>query len=341
MGEHIQFNLTKKDMDALKKSGGKKKKEQKAGKKELSTGRKAVYALGGIIAVVYFVLLIFGQFIMDKNGTFLGSLNPFSGMENPNNLIRVISLIILTLSVSFAIRYVIGRVATKRSAERRGGVALIELLGNLVKYVSILVLVFLILSAIGVNTTEILASLGILALIIGLGVTSLIEDIVAGIFIIAERLFDVNDVIVLDGFRGNVVEIGIRSTKIADVGGDILTVRNSSIGSVINLTDRQSSAAITMPIAPQESIEYVEEVIREAHIESIADKYPVIESGPIYIGLCEITPKGVQNLLFVAGCHEDNKFEAQRALYKELKIIFENNDIKLGLPGVVVEEEAV
>ena len=137
---------------------------------------------------------------------------------------------------------------------KKTGRAIIELLGNLVKYVAYIVLIFLILNAMGVNTAELLAGLGILGLIIGLGVTSLIEDIVAGIFIIAEQTFDVGDIIVLDGYRGTVVSIGIRSTKIADVGGDILTVRNSSIGSVVNLTDRTSCAAISIPLSPQESL---------------------------------------------------------------------------------------
>ncbi|MBQ7645824.1 MAG: mechanosensitive ion channel, partial [Clostridia bacterium] len=211
----------------------------------------------------------------------------------------------------------------------------IELLCNLVEYAAFLILVFLILGALGVNTAEILAGLGILALILGLGVTSLIEDIVAGIFIIFEKTFDVNDIIVVDGFRGTVVSIGIRSTKLADVGGDILTLRNSSIGSVINLTDRLSCAALSIPLAPQESLERAEALIKSINMESISAKYPkVMEGAPIYLGLCDITKKGLQMLLFICPCQEANRYDVERGLYHELKFIFESNGIQLGAPGI-------
>ena len=190
----------------------------------------------------------------------------------------------------------------------------------------------------GVDTAAIIGGLGIFALIIGLGLTSLIEDIVAGIFIISERTFDVGDIIVIDGFRGTVVSIGVRSTKIADVGGDIRTMRNSSIGAVINLTDRQSCAAITIPIAREENLAHVEEIIKNYHIEQIQDTCPKMIGAPIYLGLCEITAKGVQMLLFIAGCKEENRYDVERALYHGLKLMFENNGVKLGHSEMIVDE---
>ena len=103
---------------------------------------------------------------------------------------------VLVLTISFVIRFIIGKVAESKVKAKKSGVALIELLGNLVKYAAFIVILFFVLNALGVNTAEILAGLGILTLILGLGMTALIEDIVAGIFIIAEHLFDVGDIIV-------------------------------------------------------------------------------------------------------------------------------------------------
>ena len=155
--------------------------------------------------------------------------------------------------------------ANNKSLTKRTGLAIIELLGNLVKYVALLVLVFLVLSALGVDTTGLLASLGILGLILGLGVTSLIEDIVAGVFIVAEHLFDVGDIVVVEGFRGTVESIGIRSTQFRDVGSDVLIMRNSSIGSLVNLTRNASGAAITdAPV-----------VVRPETVSNSASTYPV------------------------------------------------------------------
>ena len=335
-----QYKISEKDMEKLKQQSleakGKKAAEEKKVKKDkISTGTLVFRCVCAVISVTYFVLLFFGRFFMEKEGKFLSSLDPFSGVKNPDNIIRIASLCILTLSISVVLRFFIGRLVNNKKVTKKIGVALIELLGNLVKYVSYLVLIFLILTALGVNTTELLAGLGILGLILGLGVTSLIEDIVAGIFIIAERLFDVGDIIVLDGFRGTVVSIGIRSTKLADVGNSIMTVRNSSIGSLVNLTDRLSCAALCIPLAPQENIKHVEEVINDAHIGDLAEKYSdIMEGAPLYLGICNITKKGVQELLFIAACHESKRYDVERALYHEIKLLFDKNNIELGAPGV-------
>lgn len=341
MANNTQVRISKDDMEKLKATGKQPQKEPKpkSNKEKTSTGTLIFRCVCGVIAVAYFVLLIFGRFFMDKDGVFLSSLNPFSGAENPNTLIRIISLCILTLSISAVLRFFIGRLVNNKKVTKKIGVAFIELLGNLVKYVSYIVLIILALSAFGVNTTELVAGLGIIGLILGLGVTSLIEDIVAGIFIIAERLFDVGDIIVLDGFRGTVVSIGIRSTKIADVGNDVLTVRNSSIGSLVNLTDRTSSAAITLPIAPEETIERVEEIMKNAHVETLAQKYPKMQFGPLALGVCGMTDKGVQNYLVVAGCKEEDKYEIERALFFEFKNICDKNNIKLGYTVLPESEE--
>lgn len=335
--ERNEIKLDQKDMDRLKKhkDGGASNANAKP---SIPPSTLALRGIAIAIAVVYYLLLIFGKNFLPEDGEVMQGLNVFSGAENPSMLWRVIGLSILTLSISALLRYFIGRMTKNKALTKRTGVAIIELLGNLVKYVTFLVLVFLILGALGVNTTELLAGLGIIGLIVGLGVTSLIEDIVAGIFIIAERLFDVGDIVVVDGFRGTVEQIGIRSTQFKDVGGDILIMRNSSIGSLVNLTRYGSGAAITIPLDPKESLRHVEEVINNAHIESIAEKYSqVIEGGPYYLGPCDINVKGVKSLLFVAGCQEGVKYDAQRILYKELINLFQDNNITIGAPNMLDE----
>lgn len=291
-----------------------------------------------LIGVAYVVLLAFGRLFLPQDNEFFQSFNIFSG-ANPMPNARLLSYALLVIIIGTLIRILIKFVGERRVKAKKKGGAILSLLSNLVKYVIVIIVICFALNALGVDATAILAGLGILTLVIGLGVTSLIEDIVAGIFIIAEGLFDVGDIVVIDGFRGTIVTIGVRSTKLADVGGDILTLRNSSIGSVINLTDRQSCAAVSIPIAPEESLSRVEEVIKNNHIEAIRETCDKMVGDPIYLGLCEITPKGVQMLLFIAACNEADRYDVERALYHGLKTIFDENDIKLGNPGVLVTEE--
>ncbi len=118
------------------------------------------------------------------------------------------------------------------------------------------------------------------------------------------------------------------------MGGDILIVRNSSIGSLVNLTDRMSSAAITFPLAPSVSLEQVDEVVNNSDFLTISEKYAPMQSGPLYLGLCGIDSKGVQSVLIVAGCNEQDKYEVERILFKEFKLLMESNGIKLGATGI-------
>ena len=329
------LKLDKADLDRIKEENGIEPEKKK--KKPVPVKKIILWSILTIIGIAYVVVLAFGTLFIPANIEFFQSFNIFS-QDNPYPHARLLSYAILIIVAGSLIRAIFSLILSNDKLSKRMGKAVLGLLSNLVKYLMVIAIICLGLSALGVDATAILAGLGIVTLIIGLGVTSLIEDIVAGIFIIAENLFDVDDIIVLDGFRGTVVSVGIRSTKIADVGGSILTVRNSQISKTINLTDRQSCAAITLPLAPGESIQKVEEVLKIANIESISKKSDKVKMGPLYLGACGITRKGVQELLFIAGCLEQDIYEVERLLYRELAVIFEDNGIKLGALGADIDE---
>ena len=332
MGTHSGGQVDKSELEKLMREQG-VNPEQEKGREPVSTRTRVLQVLMGAVAVVYFVLLLFGRFFLPADNEILRSLDVFSNADKPNRLVYIISLTILTLSISKAVRFFIDRLKYNQSLTKHTGVAVIALLNSMVKYIAVLVLVFLVLGALGVDTAELLAGLGILSLVLGLGVTSLVEDVVAGIFIIAEKLFDVGDIVVVDDFRGKIVSIGMRSTQIEDEGGDILILRNSSIQSLVNMTNRSSYAICDIPISPAEPFHRVEEVIRNAHLERLKEQHPEIESGPFYLGLSEITEGGVRLITFVATCPENQKYAIQRILNRELNLLFEENNIRLGEAG--------
>ena len=90
-------------------------------------------------------------------------------------------------------------------------------LGGL-KYLAVIAGVIWGLRILGVDTTAILAGVGIIGLILGFGAQSLIEDVITGLFIIFEGKYSIGDIIVLDDFRGIVRDIGVRTTTIEDAG---------------------------------------------------------------------------------------------------------------------------
>ena len=102
-----------------------------------------------------------------------------------------------------------------------------RLIVSFVKWVIALCAVFFTMDAWGADTTTMLASAGVLTLIIGLGSQSLVADILAGIFIVFEGEFQVGDIVIIDSWRGEVKEIGIRTTKLVDVGGNLKIVNTT------------------------------------------------------------------------------------------------------------------
>lgn len=210
---------------------------------------------------------------------------------------------------------------------------------SFIKYIAVIALIFAVLSVWGVNTAALIAGIGILSLIVGLGAQPLIEDIIAGLFIVFEHVFDVGDIIVVDGFRGTVKEIGIRTTQIEDAGGDVKVVNNSDIRTLVNMTSQLSLAISEVDIEYGESLERVELVIRD-NLESIGKNVPDIVEGPFYLGVAKLGSSGV-TLRFTAKCPEMQKFQVERDMNRQLKLMFDKNDINIPFTQVVVHEPTV
>lgn len=211
---------------------------------------------------------------------------------------------------------------------------IISLMKSLIKWVIIIITILLVLNAFGVDTSTLLASAGILALVIGLGAQSLIADIIAGFFIVFEEEYQVGDIITIDGFRGTVSDIGIRVTKIVDAGGNVKIMNNSDIKSIINQTSELSVAKCIMSIDYDENVERVEKIFKE-YAPKIQKNIPDIIEGPFYRGINQLNSSSV-DLFFIAKCNEENVYQVQRDMNKELFKMFKENNITVPFPQVVV-----
>ena len=85
---------------------------------------------------------------------------------------------------------------------------------SLTRYVVIIIAVVAILGLLGADVMPALAGLGIAGLVLGLGAQKLITDFISGLFIIIEHHFDVGDIVEFGGFKGEVIDLGLKTTKI-------------------------------------------------------------------------------------------------------------------------------
>ena len=208
------------------------------------------------------------------------------------------------------------------------------LLGNVAKYAAAIVFVFMTLSVWGVDTAAIMTGGAVIALVVGLGCQSLIADIVAGIFMLFEGDIRVGDIVVIDGWRGTVKQIGLRRTKIEDAVGNINIVNNAAISNIINNTRDLSVAAVEVGTEYNESILRIEEVIMKA-LPDMKKNIPAIVEGPFYKGVQSLGESCV-NIKLVAKCKEEDKYQVERDLNRELKILFDANGINIPFNQIVL-----
>lgn len=128
-----------------------------------------------------------------------------------------------------------------------------KLFRSVVRYSIYFIAIVQILSIFGINTTGILASAGIVSVAIGFGAQSLVRDIITGFFLIIEGQFDVGDYVKISNqaafiAEGNVLSLGLRSTKIKSTSGEIYFIPNSSINQVINYSQTYHLARVEFPI---------------------------------------------------------------------------------------------
>ena len=206
---------------------------------------------------------------------------------------------------------------------------------SILSYAAVLLSVYFGLRALGVDMTASLASVGVVTLIIGFGAQSLIEDVLTGIFLIAEGRYNVGDILVLDDFRGKVVDISVRTTTIEDAGGNHKIINNSEIRNFQNRSQKTSLAVSTVSVGYDADLRAVETVIADALPAMFEENRAVFLDVPQYIGVEELGESGVV-LKFIVSATEENVFAARRALNRALKLLFDEKGIDIPYPQLTV-----
>ena len=212
-----------------------------------------------------------------------------------------------------------------------------NLISSALKYILAFVAVFWALSIIGVNVSTLFASVGVMALIIGFGAESLIADVITGLFMIFENQYNVGDIIELDGYRGTVVNIAIRTTSIEDAGGNIKIFNNSDVRNIVNLSADSSRAVCDIPIPYEADIDQAEKVI-EKLCEELVKEYPdIFKQMPKCVGVQALADSAVV-LRVVAQVDEENRFGAGRLINKKMKTGLEKAGMGAPYTQVVVHK---
>ena len=102
------------------------------------------------------------------------------------------------------------------------------------------------------------------------------------------------------------------------------------------MTYQLSLAICDIGIEYGESLERVESILK-AHLAEVKEAIPDIKEGPFYKGVSELANSAVV-IRFVANCDEDAKYQVERDMNRQFKLLFDKNNINIPFPQVVVNQ---
>lgn len=309
------------------------------GKTKKQKIRFIIVQLLTILSIVALFLLAFcRQLFGNEVGDAIlgeGVINGFTAIGegfvySSSKLIITFVTVFLTIVITYILSFIV------RLCTRNGKKALTvgSLIRSLIKYIAVIVDLSIILATWGVDVTSIVAGLGVLTLIIGLGCQSLIQDVISGLFMVFDDYFDVGDMVIVDGFRGYVSQIGLRSIKIDDRLGNIKSINNSSITTCVNLSREDNTVAIEIEAAYDEDPRRVEALlIRE--LPKLKDKIPQAIVPPTYLGMSNYGDSGI-NYKVYATCKAPYRFQLERDMKREVYLILLDNNVNIPFSCITV-----
>ena len=161
----------------------------------------------------------------------------------------------------------------------KGGETFCRLLYSLVNYIVVLGFLYYLFDYVGLPISTYIASLSVVSLALSLGAKDMVSDILAGLLIVFEGQFQVGDIVEIDGVEGEVLEIGVRSTRLLNLQNDIQYFTNSTIRNIVNKSKRDSTHSMELTFLSQASIGEIEALFKSA-LPGIGKRLNTIISGP-------------------------------------------------------------
>ncbi len=194
----------------------------------------------------------------------------------------------------------------------------------------------MILDVWGVDTKALLTSLGVVGVIVGLALQDLLKDIIAGTAILTEDQFQVGDNIKIGDFRGDVISLGLKTTKIRAYSGEIKIIANRNITEVINYSLKASKSVVDVPTSYADDIDKVKKAIENA-CQKLKNEDYITEDIQI-LGVEELADSSV-NIRVVATTKPTYNYTFKRALLEEVIREFKKENLTIPYPQVEVHNE--
>jgi len=198
---------------------------------------------------------------------------------------------------------------------------------NIIKYTIVILVILAIVSLFGFKVGSILAGLGIGTALLGLAFQDLAKDLIAGFAIITEGEYEIGDTVEIDGFMGEVVFIGLRTTRIRNFKGATKIIANHYMDNVINYSVNNSLAVVDVSIAYETDEKLIEDTLNKL-IKDLSGKLEFATKDIEVWGVNDLSDSAVIYRVVVE-TKPMKHIVTERILRKEIKKAFDKAGVKI------------
>ena len=193
-----------------------------------------------------------------------------------------------------------------------------------------------IINLLGFSVTGLVAPAAVLGVALGFGAQRVVQDLLAGFFIITERQYGFGDTVRIStlgsetGITGTVEEVSLRITKMRTINGEVVIIPNGQLVQVTNLSRDWARAVIDVPLYPNSDLSEANRILREVGADAYKDPAlrELLLDEPTVMGVETISTSFVK-VRMVARTLPGKQFEVSRALRARVINAFRKNNIQL------------
>ena len=247
-------------------------------------------------------------------------------------VIHMFVYILLGIIVYRIIKHIANKIASnkkrlKKRHHQKRAETIKSVVLNIAKYIITIIVLIATLASFGVDVTTLVAGLGITGFLIGLAFQDMARDFIAGLSIIAEDQYEIGDTVEISGFKGQVIFVGLRTTRIRDFQGATKIIPNSRITDLVNYNLHDSLVTIDLKFPLATPVKKIEKILETVSTNAIKE-LPRAKSEIKILGM-EMLDNTSLTYRIAVEVPISTKVETERILRKEIKLTLEKSDINM------------
>jgi moderate conductance mechanosensitive channel len=251
--------------------------------------------------------------------------------------LRLVVIAILAVFLVRVLRAVTSRLVQIAKSPTRSGQlreqqtrTMADLLHSVGTTVIIAIAVLMAMRIFGFDIAPALVTAGVLSVAVAFGAQSILKDIINGIFIVLEDQYSIGDSLQVNGETGRVEHLTLRRTVLRNTAGAIVSIPNSLIGQVSNLSRDWSQTFVDITVPAGEMIGPAMTTLDKVagEFRNDADWSPALVDGPRVLGIESLNLDGTV-IRMQARTVLNRRDDVGRELRRRIKLAFEESEIVL------------